>query len=318
MKRGCRKPGVEQSRRDINSIAMKKFWILALSLLGLFGSCKKDQAPEVINRTSNKTNSNGLVNLLTIDNTAGNYLAFDQSFIDFVYHSINNLAAGEYINSKLGNRSSSFINNLKQCNDNACIVLTVNQYQLSVDTLDDYFYSAIGSALIFRANHPEFDNMDEIQRSSIFQQAFISGMNSGDSRWQIVKANINAILQYYYSIELYKASGDWNDYVGCFLNEIKGVFIGALQLGTIVEAIKTGNVAKGLKALKSFLKSTVGRTLTWVGLAILAWDIFDCCWDVSHSGNGDTSFGNGETIKTRSFLYVGFYPYKDINLSYAV
>jgi len=218
-----------------------------------------------------------------------NYLVSDQSFIDLVYYSVRNLEAGRYMDSALGASSANFFNDLSACHaDSACITNTINWYQLSADTLDEYFYSALTIAVIFRSEHPEFNNMEPGQVANLFEQAFFAGMNSDDPRWEIIKTTLNDLLSRFGNDEIYKADADWADYAHCFSNEIHAIYAATSALVKVVEGIKSGNISKGFNAVKAFMKDHVGRSTSWVRIAYVAWEIFRCCYAVWRS-EGDIS-----------------------------
>jgi len=243
--------------------------------------CKKNGNKNKVEEFLSGSNSSSVV---------PNYLTFDHSFIEMVRYSVNNLGAGQYMNSVLGNNTLIFLNELRSCGSNAtCITNSVVRNNLSVDVLDEYFYSAMAGAVLFRVAHPEFDNMPEDQRTAIFSQAFVSGMNSDDPRWIDIRNGAGGLLGNFYNDEIYKADPDWTDYVDCFMQQVQQIWVGAMALNVVIESIKTGKVGKAIGAVKTFIKTAVGRTLGWVGLAIMAWNIFDCIWDVAHSGGGGLS-----------------------------
>jgi len=267
---------------------MKKIILIVTCITFIITGCKKNGTRNI--REDVLSRSNG-------SSVAPNYLTFDRSFIDMVRYSVSNLGAGQYLNLKLGNNTLTFLNELKLCGSNtSCVTNTVFRNNLSVDTLDEYFYNAMAGALLFRVDHPEFDKMQEGERSIIFSQAFVSGMNSDDPRWIEIKNIAGGLLGNFYNDEIYKADPDWTGYVDCFMAQINGIWTGALALSTVIEGIKTGSIGKALGALKTFLKTGVGRALSWVGLAIMAWEIFDCCWDLAHSGGGGVS-SNGYRLR---------------------
>lgn len=260
---------------------MKKIILIVTYIACGITGCKKNDNENKVEEVLSHSNGSSVV---------PNYLTFDQSFITMVHYSVSNLGAGLYMNSVLGNNILTFLNGLKSCGNNAtCVTNAVLRNNLSVDTLDEYFYSAMAGALIFHVAHPEFDNMQENQRSVIFSQAFVSGMNSDDPRWIDIKNIVGGLLGNFYNDEIYKADPDWTGYVDCFMAQVRGIWVGAMALNMVVEGMKTGSITKAFSALKTFLKTGVGRALGWVGLAIMAWEIFDCCWDLAHSAGGGVS-----------------------------
>lgn len=257
---------------------MKNYISVILFLPFAVASCKKLNEKELKSEPLSRANSPAAI---------VNGLVADQSFIDLAYHSINNWSAAQYINTMLAGEGIRFIKGLQNCNGSTpCIDAAISSFGLSGDLLDDYFYSAMASAAIFHAEHPEFKTLSATQRQSLFREALVAGMYSTDPRWQPLRDKNVEISNSLYKIVQHKKAPDVTDYIDCFMSEIGAIWSGAMSLGAVVEAIKTGNVAKGLKAAKTFLKSTVGRTLSWVGLAIMAWDIFKCCYDLSNS-DGD-------------------------------
>lgn len=214
-----------------------------------------------------------------------NSLAFDQAFIDFVYYNINNLGASQYVHSKLGSYSDGFFNAVKGCSDEACTNGIFADVGLDGNILDEYYFSSMAAGIILRIDRPELDRLSVLNRDQMFRSAFQIGINSADARWQSVKSRLVELTSYFPRIIQYKVnpSPDWTDYAECVVSSL-GIAYGAIMgLGAIVEAIKTGKVTKALSVIKSFVRTGLGRAAGFIGVALIAWDIFKCCWDLAHS-----------------------------------
>ncbi len=257
---------------------MKKQLFFVLAISAVFASCRQKevlQDPEIPSAVAGTT---------SVTNTP-TYLTYDQSFIDFVYHSLRNIAAGKYIQSVAGRGASDYVYNLSNCTTGDCVTQVSSNYGVSLDIMDDYVYSAMAAGVLLRYNHPELEKLSDYDRNQIFSQSLRSGMNSTDARWLKIKQEITPLLPSF-SDEIYRPSTDWTGYVDCFMDELSGIFVGVLKIGAVVEAIRRGQVAKAISSLKVFLKTAVGRTLSYIGIAIMAWDIFSCCYDVYNEGGG--------------------------------
>lgn len=277
---------------------MKKQLLLVLAISAVFASCRQKEVLQQPEIPSAVAGSAAGTNMPT-------YLTYDQSFIDFVYHSLRNIAAGKYIQNAAGRGASDYVYNLSTCTTGDCVSQVSATYGISLDILDDYVYSAMAAGVLLRYYHPELEKMSDYDRNQIFSQSLRSGMNSTDARWLKIKQEISPLLPSF-SDEIYRPAPDWTDYVDCFVQELGGVFVGVLKIGAVVESIRKGQVAKAISALKSFLKSTVGRTLSYVGLAIMAWDIFSCCYDVYNEGGGTVYIPlqrERTTIPENSYLF---------------
>lgn len=259
--------------------------VIVSVLLFSFGACMKKG--EVKNQESMPGE---LLSSRTGVYATANSLAFDQAFIDFVYHASNNLRSSLYIKHRLNDQAPVFIRQLASCSSSQCTDQKLNEFGLNGDVLDEYIYSALASGLILIADHPELVSMSAANRNTLLEQAFNLGYASTDQRWIEVRSNLDNMTANFYEIIQYKtAPGGAMDYVSCIVNEIKSVFIDAMKITGIVGLIQKGEVAKTIGAVKSFLRSTLGRTLSWIGIAFMAWDIFECMWDVAHP-NTDDSF----------------------------
>ena len=263
---------------------MKKLFFFILCIAVVLVSCRqKEVLTQPDQEIPSVVSGSG-----TISNTPTN-LTYDQSFIDFVYYSLRNIGAGKYIQATTGNRGGDYIYNLSNCTTGSCVSQVSTNYGISLDILDDYVYSSMAAGVLLRYYHPELEKLSDYDRNQLFSQSLRSGLNSSDVRWLKIKQEISPLLPSF-SDEIYKPSTDWNAYVDCFMDELSGIFVGVLKIGAVVEAIRKGQVAKALSAVKGFLKTTVGRTLSYIGLAIMAWDIFSCCYDVYNSGGSTVYF----------------------------
>lgn len=262
---------------------MKKQLFFVLTLGVVMFSCRQKELLQQPGQEIPSAISGGSVSTNT-----PTYLTYDQSFIDLVYYSLRNIAAGKYIQSAAGRGAADYVYNLSNCTTGDCVSQVSANYGVSLDILDDYVYSAMAAGVLLRYYHPELEKLSDYDRNKLFSQSLRAGMNSTDTRWLKIKQEITPLLPSF-SDEIYKPSTDWTAYVDCFIDEIGGVFVGVLKIGAVVEAIRRGQVTKAVSALKGFLKTTLGRTISYIGLAIMAWDIFSCCYDVYNDG-GSTVF----------------------------
>lgn len=257
---------------------MKKLFFYALCLVVVLVSCRQKEVLTLSGQEIPSVLSGGSTN-----STTPTSLTYDQSFIDFVYYSLRNIGAGKYIQATSGNRGADYIYNLSNCATGGCVSQVSANFGVSLDILDDYVYNSMAAGILLRYYHPELEKLSDYDRNQMFYQSLRAGMNSSDARWLRIKQEITPLLPSF-SEEIYKPSTDWEAYVDCFMDELSGIFVGVLKIGAVIEAIRKGQVAKALSSVKSFLKTTVGRTLSYVGLAIMAWDIFSCCYDVYNDG----------------------------------
>lgn len=213
-----------------------------------------------------------------------NSLAFDQSYIDFVYYNINNLAASIYVHSRLDSYSDGFFNAIKSCTTEDCTNGIIADVGLDCNILDEYYFTSIAAGIILRVEKPELDRLSTVNRDQMFRSAFQIGINSADPRWQSVKSRLVELTSYFPSIIQYKVNPnpDWTDYADCVVSSL-GVAYGAIMgLNAMMDAIKTGKVGKALDSIKKFVRTGLGRAAGFIGVALIAWDIFKCCWDLAH------------------------------------
>lgn len=257
---------------------MKIFYVL--SGLVLLAACRKGTA------TTPETESLILKAPAAVETTASTALVSDQSFIDFVSYAADNLGAGIYLRKGLGQSAPPFFQQLQACAGNSsCITVNVQEYGLNGALLDEYFFSAMASALLFQVARPEFERMTEVQRNALFGQAITEGLQSGDVRWLKIRQTIDSYRPYFQN-DLYKTDPGWNQIAGCVIKAVGGIFTSVLGLMDIKSYIKSGKIAKAVTTIKDFLKTGLGRTLSWVGLALTAWEIADCIYDLYYPDNG--------------------------------
>ncbi len=257
---------------------MKIFYVL--SGLALLAACRKGGA------ASPETEALILKAPAAVETTAGTALVSDQSFIDFVAYAADNLGAGIHLRSRLGASAPVFFQQLQSCTGNSsCINAIVADYGVDGALLDEYFFSAMSAALLFQVARPEFEKMTEVQRNALFAQAITEGFQSSDLRWVKIRQNLDRYRPYFQN-DLYKADPGWNQIAGCVIKAVGGIFTSVLGLMDIKSYIKSGKIAKAVSTIKDFLKTGLGRTLSWVGLALTAWEIADCIYDLYYPDPG--------------------------------
>lgn len=233
-------------------------------------------------------------------------LAFDQAFIDFVYYNVNNLGASQYVHSKLGSYSDGFFNAIKSCTDEACTNGLLTDVGLDANILDEYYFSSIAAGIILRIDRPELDRLGQANRDQTFRRAFQIGINSGDPRWNSVKSRLIELSNYFPRIIQYKTDPDWTDYANCVVSSLGAAYGAVMGLGAIVEAIKTGNVTKALNSIKKFVRNGLGRAAGFIGVALIGWDIFKCCWDLAHPDSDIISKIPGKKVSEKYYFVEHF------------